>query len=333
LAQTDFSSVQQAQIPFDLIILAYDCQSRFGTKWLQFASAALKVDSKNISIRPPEKEEIAMKTWMITGATRGFGAAVAREALSRADRVAVTGRNRSECEKIAADYGDAALAVQLDMLDPSAIESAVQQVEEWGGPIDVLFNNAGRGQHGAVEEVSDDEAKALFELNVFSLLDITRRVLPGMRAAGRGHIINVGSVAGLAGNPGSGLYSATKFAIEGISEALAGEVDPHGIKVTVLEPGPFRTDFNGSSIRKAETEIDAYAETAHVRAAKLRSGSGAQAGDPEKLARLVCDIAGSENPPLHLLAGNAAVDRARAKLAELIAEIDRWENTSRSLDY
>jgi NAD(P)-dependent dehydrogenase (short-subunit alcohol dehydrogenase family) len=270
---------------------------------------------------------------MITGGTRGFGAAIAREALERGDRVAITGRDKAACEAVGKGHEDRVLAVELDMLKPDDIARGVATVLDWAPSIDVLFNNAGRGQHGAIEEVSDSEVKEVFELNVFSLLDLTRQVLPSMRAAGRGHIINVSSVAGLIGNPGSGIYSATKFAVEGLSEALSKELEVFGINVTILEPGPFRTDFNGDSVKRAAKRIDAYSETAHKRIEALRDGSGQQAGDPLKLARLVCDIAGTENPPLHLLAGNPAVDRTRQKLDALVAEIDSWETTSRALDF
>ena len=274
-----------------------------------------------------------MKTWMITGGTRGFGAAVAKEALARGDRVAITGRDKAACEAIGAGFGDRALAVTLDMMRPDDIARATAEVLDWAPTIDVLFNNAGRGLHGAVEEVSDAEAKALFELNVFGLLALTRAMLPSMRHARAGHIINVGSIAGMTGNPGSGLYSATKFAVTGITESLAAELAPLGIRVTLLAPGPFRTDFNGPSIERAATRIADYAETAHKRIDTLATNDGRQPGDPLKLAQLVCDIAGTDKPPLHLFVGNPAVDRARAKLVEIGADIDAWEARSRAADY
>ncbi|MCB1341053.1 MAG: SDR family NAD(P)-dependent oxidoreductase [Pseudooceanicola sp.] len=272
-----------------------------------------------------------MKTWMITGGTRGFGAAVAREALARGDRVAITGRDKAACAAIS--DSDRALPVALDMTKAEDIARAVAEVQDWAGGIDVLFNNAGRGHHGAIEEVSDAEAKALFELNVFGLLDLTRQVLPGMRAARKGHIINVGSIAGMTGNPGSGIYSATKFAVAGITEAMAAELAPLGIGVTLLAPGPFRTDFNGGSLTRSAAVIDDYAGTAHKRIAALRETDGQQKGDPLKLATLVCDIAGTDSPPLHLFVGSPAVDRARAKLAEIAQDIDAWEGQSRATDY
>lgn len=269
-----------------------------------------------------------MKTWLITGASSGLGAAIADEVLKGGDRVAVCARDMDKARCFAQPFGEAALPVRMDVVDSRSIADGVARVLEWSDGIDVLVNNAGHGFHGAVEEVSDDEARALFDLNVFGQLDVTRAVLPGMRERRSGHVINIGSVAGLAGNAGTGLYSATKFALEGISESMHAELLPLGINVTIVEPGPFRTEFNGRSLHRAAATIPDYAKTAGERAAALRAGDGKQPGDPAKAARLIVDIAGSDAPPLHLCIGRAGVVRAREKLRRLAGEIDAWEERS-----
>jgi NAD(P)-dependent dehydrogenase (short-subunit alcohol dehydrogenase family) len=277
---------------------------------------------------PARDEEMAMKTWLVTGAAAGLGLEIAREALRRGDMVAIAARAPEKARELLDRYPGQALPVTLDVTDAAAIAPAVQQVVDWAGSIDVLVNNAGRGIHGAVEEISDAEARDVFDLNVFSLLNVTRAVLPFMRARRSGHIVNVGSVAGLVGDAGTGLYSAGKFALEGISEAMYAELAPLGIKVTILEPGPFRTEFYGRSIQVAEIRIADYAETAGKRTAGLRAGHGKQAGDPAKAARLICDIVEHPAPPLHLCIGEAGMRRARAKVAQLVEEMARWEDKS-----
>ncbi len=269
-----------------------------------------------------------MKTWFITGAAAGLGMAIAAEALGRGDRVVVTARDPEKARPLLDRYPDRALPLVLDVTDAAAVGDVVAKAVDWAGGIDVLLNNAGRGMHGAIEEGSDEEVRALFDLNVFSLLNVTRAVLPIMRRQRSGHILNVGSVAGLTADAGTGFYSATKFALEGISEALNAEVSPLGIRVTVLEPGPFRTDFNGRSLQFAEQHIADYDATAGKRTTNLRAGSGKQPGDPAKVARLVCDIVAVEKPPLHLCVGAGAIERARMKIGHLVAEIGEWEERS-----
>lgn len=266
-----------------------------------------------------------MAVWLITGASQGLGAAMAREALSRGERVILGARSADRCRAVAEGLPGEALCLALDVTDDASVAAAGAAIADWAPNVDILINNAGRGLHGAVEEASDAEARALFDINLFGLMAVTRAVLPGMRAAGRGHILNIGSVAGLAGDAGTGLYSATKFAVSGLSEAMRVELAPLGIAVTVVEPGPFRTEFNGTSALRAARRIDAYAATAHRRIEVLRSSDGLQPGDPAKAARLICDIAGQADPPLHLVLGDTAVARARGKLARLGQEIDRWE--------
>lgn len=274
-----------------------------------------------------------MKTWFITGAAAGLGEAIAKEALERGDRVAVTARNPERARHLLDQFPDRALPIALDVTDQVGAIAAVRLAADWGGGIDVLVNNAGRGMHGAVEEVSDAEVRALFDLNIFSLLHVTREVLPFMRARRKGHIINLGSVSGLASDVGTGLYSATKFALEGLSEAMAAELGPLGIHVTVLEPGPFRTEFNGRSLQIAERSIPDYEATAGKRTGSLRAGSGKQVGDPVKAAKLIYDITQLDKPPLHLCIGEIALARARAKMERMSAEFDAWEERSRATSF
>ncbi|MCL4187102.1 MAG: SDR family NAD(P)-dependent oxidoreductase [Rhodobacteraceae bacterium] len=271
-----------------------------------------------------------MRTWLVTGASGGLGAAIAAEALARGERVVLGARSVERCRDVAAAAGGAALCLRLDMADAGSIATATARIAEWAPRVDILVNNAGRGLHGAVEEVSDAEARALFEVNLFGLLTLTRALLPAMREARSGHVINIGSVAGMSGDAGTGLYSATKFALAGLSEAMRAELAPLGIGVTLVEPGPFRTEFNGASASRAARRIDDYAATAHRRIESLRAASGRQPGDPRKAARLICDLAGQTRAPLHLVLGAVAVARARAKLAQLAEEIDRWEDAGRA---
>jgi NADP-dependent 3-hydroxy acid dehydrogenase YdfG len=270
------------------------------------------------------------RVWLITGASSGFGRCIAEEALSRGELVMATARNLSAAEAVAGQFPNLARAARLDVTDAASIQRAVQDTLDWAGQIDVLVNNAGRGLHGAIEETSDREARALFDTNIFGLLALIRAALPGMRERESGYIINLGSVAGLVPGAGSGLYAATKSALASISEALSAEVAPFGLRVTNIEPGPFRTEFQGRSIRMAERSIPAYAPTAGKRTADLRRGSGRQPGDPRKAARVICDLAGEANPPLRLVLGSSAIDRARQKLANLAGEISEWEDVSRA---
>lgn len=271
-----------------------------------------------------------MKTWLITGASGGIGAAVAHEALARGDRVILSARNPERAQKVAAAKPSQALAVRIDVTDGQSIASGLDEALAWSPRIDVLVNNAGHGLHGAVEEVSDAEARRLFDVNFFGQLDVIRAVLPQMRRQRGGLIFNMGSVSGIASDAGTGLYSATKFALAGATEALRAECAPLGIHVTVVEPGPFRTEFNGRSMHIAANEIADYVDTAGRRTAALRAGNGKQPGDPAKAAAMICDVAELETPPAHLVLGAAAIERARTKIERLLAEIAAWEDRSRA---
>lgn len=276
-----------------------------------------------------------MKTWLITGASRGLGLAIAREAVARGDRAVLTARNPDALSDLAKAYPDRVMPIRMDMDDDASIADGVAKAEAWAADgIDILANNAGRGLHGAIEEVSDAEAQALFRTNVFGTLAVTRPVLRGMRQRRRGHVINIGSVAGLVANAGTGIYAATKFALEGISEALRSEVAPFGIKVTIVEPGSFRTDFfSPSSISRAETIIPDYEEIVGKRIEMLNATSGRQPGDPRKAATLICDLAMTADAPLHVVMGKVAFERLDAKLKNFTAELDAWRERGSSTSF
>jgi NAD(P)-dependent dehydrogenase (short-subunit alcohol dehydrogenase family) len=271
-----------------------------------------------------------MKTWFITGASRGFGLLVAREALRRGDNVIATARTP---EKI--DLDGNVLAVALDVTDEASIKAAVAAGLEKFGRIDVLLNNAGHGLVGAVEEVTDTNARRLFDVNVFGLLNVTRAVLPGMRANRSGRIINVSSVAGQNTNPGWGIYAASKHAVEAINDALRAELEPLGISSISIEPGPFRTDFlDSSSLLREETLIEDYAETPAGRTRQWSVDSNhQQLGDPDKAAVIMVDIAHAESVPARLILGSDAVVRIENLLNTTLKGIEEWRSVSVSTDY
>lgn len=275
----------------------------------------------------------AASVWFITGCSSGLGRALAERVLQRGFRCVVTARDSATVQAIVAPYAKQAMAIALDVTDQQQMERAVAQAEGTFGGIDVLVNNAGYGYNSAVEDGEESEVRALFDTNFFALAALTRRVLPGMRARGSGHIINVSSVGGLVGNPGSGYYCATKFAVEGLSQALAKEVGPLGIRVTLIEPGPFRTDFQGRSIKLPSVKNEAYAETAGARHKQLRDSHGKQPGDPGRAADAIIKVVESPGPPLHLLLGKIALDRARETLSDHLRSIDAWESVTLSADF
>lgn len=257
--------------------------------------------------------------WFITGASSGFGLEFVRQTLARGYRVVATARHTDTLEGLAAQHGDRLLVLPLDVTDATARAETVARAEAHFGAIDVLVNNAGFGYLAAQEEGQDDQIRRLFEVNVFALAALTRLVLPGQRARGRGEIVNISSVAGLAARPGVGYYAASKFAVEALSEALAEEVAEFGIRVLLVEPGPFRTDFGGRSILEAP-KLEAYAgRTAHQRPAAIRAGAGREDGDPVAAVRIVIDRVESPSHPLRLALGAVAVDRALEKLEPLVA--------------
>lgn len=258
---------------------------------------------------------------MITGVSSGLGRALAEAALAAGDRVAGTARREADVAAFSALAPGRSFGVAMDVTDEAAVAAGVAKAEAALGGIDILVNNAGYGLVGAIEEVSLAEARAQFEANVFGPLALIRAVLPAMRARGAGHVINVTSVSGLAAWSGTGVYCASKFALEAIGETLAQEVEPLGVKVTNVAPGGLRTDYAGRSLIRAEGLIGDYAGTAHEAPRILGEHAGQESGDPARAAQAILKLVAMEAPPLHLLLGADAVHYATRKIGQLTAEI------------
>jgi NAD(P)-dependent dehydrogenase (short-subunit alcohol dehydrogenase family) len=271
--------------------------------------------------------------WFISGCSTGFGRELAKQVLARGGRAAVTAREVHRVADLAEDADGRALPLALDVTDPDQIRVAVQAAEARFGGIDVLVNNAGYGYQASVEEGVDAEIRAQFEANVFGLFALTRAVLPGMRERRRGRIISVTSVAGLVGYMGSGYYAASKHAVEGWSDSLAAEVRPLGIRVSCVEPGPFRTDWAGRSLRQTPSTIPDYADTAAARLKATAAISGRQAGDPVRAAAAMIALAEDPDPPRHLVLGAWGFEAVTAKLRERLAEIEARRETSLGADF
>jgi NAD(P)-dependent dehydrogenase (short-subunit alcohol dehydrogenase family) len=275
----------------------------------------------------------AKPVWFITGCSTGFGRELSKILLSRGYRVVVTARDAAKVRDMVAPYPETALALSLDVEKGDQIEAAASAAHKKFGRIDVLVNNAGYGYLSAIEEGDDADVRAMFEANVFGLAHMTRAVLPHMRAQGSGHIVNLSSMGGVAGFQGVGYYNATKFAVEGLSEALAKEVAPLGIKVLIVEPGPFRTDWAGRSLKTPKRPIEAYADTAIARRKATQSYSGTQAGDPVRGGEAIIKTVESANPPLRLVLGAIALGAIRTKLDEMRKEIDAHEAVALAADF
>ncbi|MBU6153712.1 MAG: SDR family NAD(P)-dependent oxidoreductase [Bdellovibrionales bacterium] len=274
------------------------------------------------------------KTWFITGCSTGFGRILSEQLLARGDRVIATARNPAGIEGLRAHAKtqDQLLSYKLDVTDFSEIRKVASDAIEKAGRIDVLVNNAGYGYVGALEEVSLPEIRAVYETNVFGLIEMTRAILPVFRAQKSGHIINLSSVAGMVGTPGASIYNSTKFAIEGLSEALAGELSSFGIKVTLIEPGAFRTDFANRSLRVAPY-LPEYAEALSQTRKYYETIGGQQPGDPLQAVRAMIALVDHPNPPLRLPMGKIALQRIRNKIAQYESEISTWEKTILETDF
>ncbi|WP_410672282.1 oxidoreductase [Amycolatopsis sp. cmx-4-68] len=270
--------------------------------------------------------------WLITGCSTGLGRALATYVLERGWRAAVTARDPETVADLVGHHGDRAVALSLDVTNPEQVTDAVKHAEAVFGRIDVLVNNAGYGYLAAIEEGDDTEVRALFDANVFGLADVTKAVLPGMRARRSGHVVNISSLGGLAGFGATGYYHATKFAVEGLSESLAAEVAPLGIGVTIVEPGAFRTNWSGPSMKQSPIHLDDYAETAGKRREATLATYGSQPGDPARAAEAIVTVLEAEEPPLRLVLGTAALKVARGKLDALQRDFARWEDLSKSTE-
>jgi NAD(P)-dependent dehydrogenase (short-subunit alcohol dehydrogenase family) len=271
-----------------------------------------------------------VKTWLITGCSSGFGRRLALAAAQRGDRVIATARKAGAIGKMAEPFGDRMITLPLDVTDAASAKAAVDRAVETFGGLDVLVNNAGYGLFGAIEEGTPEEYRPMFEVNVFGLIETTRAALPILRRSG-GTIVNMSSGAGIAGGGGGGYYNAAKFAVEGISEALAGELKPFGIRVLIVEPGPFRTDFLGRSITMAAREMPEYAASSrrHYR----ETNNGNQAGDPDKAIAVMLQAVDADDAPLHLPLGPIAHSIAERKLAAFRRDVDAWRDITIATDF
>lgn len=268
------------------------------------------------------------KVWFVTGASKGLGRSLVKQLLSKGYKVAATSRNIDDLRKVATS-GDF-LPLAVDLKTESSIQAAVKETISRFGRIDVLVNNAGFGQVGGIEELSDAESRNNFDVNVFGLLNVTRSILPHMRAQQAGHIFNISSIAGFIGTfPGFGIYCATKFAVDGLSESLATEVKPFGISVTIVSPGYFRTDFlTSGSLGLPAKQLAAYQSVRDAQKAHQEQINGNQPGDPEKAVAAIIDVAAEENAPLHLFLGEDAYNLAYQKIAAIEADLEQWKEVT-----
>ena len=269
------------------------------------------------------------RIWLITGSSSGFGRTLAEAALAAGDRVVATARRPETLDDLVAGAPERVLAVPLDVTDQEQIDAAVAAARSRFGRIDVLVNNAGYGSVGAVEELDDGELRALMDTMFFGAVALTRAVLPVMRAQGGGAIVQMSSMGGQVTMPGFGAYCSAKFALEAMSESLAAEVAPFGIRVLIVEPGAFRTAFGGAGMQRSR-DIGVYAETVGPTRAAVDAMDGSQPGDPEKAAAAILQALASDAAPLHLALGDDAVDAIGAALGRRRADLEAWEAISRA---
>lgn len=274
-----------------------------------------------------------MARWLITGCSTGIGREIARAALEAGHSVVVTARRVESVADFTDEFGDRAVTVALDVTDKEQIATAVRTATDAFGGIDVLVNNAGNGYLAAIEEGEDDQVRKLFDVNYFGVVDMIKAVLPGMRARGSGHIVNISSMTGLVANPPNGYYSSTKFALEALTEALAQEVKPFGIKVTAIEPGAFRTDWAARSMWESATPIGDYDDTVGSRKTMIKEFANHLPGDPRKAADAVLMVTGLDDPPLRLLLGRDVLKAVRDKLAAFSASIDEWAPVTKDVEF
>jgi len=271
--------------------------------------------------------------WLITGCSTGFGRELAKLIIEQGGNVVATARSRERVADLTEGVEDRVLALALDVTDAVQINEVVSAANDKFGRIDVLVNNAGYGYQASCEEGEESAIRAQFDANVFGLFAMTRAVLPGMRERRVGHVISISSVAGFIGFPGSGYYAASKHAVEGWSDSLKAEVEPLGIHVTCVEPGPFRTDWAGRSLQQTPSQLDDYAETAKARMAGTSGNSGKQPGDPVRAAQAMMDLVAHPQPPRHLVLGAWGVDKVIEDLEETLAEVREWRAVGEATDY
>jgi NAD(P)-dependent dehydrogenase (short-subunit alcohol dehydrogenase family) len=272
------------------------------------------------------------KVWFITGASQGLGLTMVKQLLNGDNKVAATSRNIDDLTKAVGVDNDRFLPLAVSLTSEDSVAQAIEKTIATFGGIDVVVNNAGYGLIGGLEELSDQEARANFDVNVFGSLNVIRKALPQLRKQQSGHIINIASIGGFTGEfPGFGIYCATKFAVHGFTEALSKEVAPFGIKATIVSPGYFRTDFLSSdSLSTPKNQIAEYQAVRDVQDAHQRDINNNQPGDPEKGAAAIIAIAEAENPPLHLFLGQDAFDMAHVKMANVKNDLDSWKELATS---
>jgi len=273
------------------------------------------------------------RVWFITGASTGFGRILAEQLLAKGDKVVATARKPEQIADLRERYPDTASTLPLDVTSDTAVEAAVTAAIETFGHIDVLVNNAGYGLAGAIEEATEAEFMPVFETNVFGLIRVTRAVLPYLRRQRSGHIVNLSSIGGLIGSPGWGYYNASKFAVEGFSEVLHAELAPLGIHVTIVEPGPFRTDFLGRSGVEAAERIADYESTAGKTRQYFHDQAGKQPGDPARACAAIVAAVESSTPPMHLVLGKIAFNRMSAHLDQWKQELEAGRETALGADF
>jgi NAD(P)-dependent dehydrogenase (short-subunit alcohol dehydrogenase family) len=271
------------------------------------------------------------RVWLITGCSTGFGRHLALAALAAGDRVMATARRAEQLTGLVAAGGDRARGITLDVTDSAAIDRAVAATVDAFGRIDVVVNNAGHGSVGAVEELTMPDLRALMDVMFFGAVTVTKAVLPHLRRQGGGAIVQISSMGGQLSMPGFGAYCAAKFALEGLSEAMAAEVAPFGVRVLIVEPGAFRTEFGGRRMHRSEP-IAAYEVSTGPTRTAVDGMDGSQPGDPAKAAQAILAALDCDDPPLRLALGNDAVDAIRGHHEQLRADLDRWEKLSRSTD-
>jgi NAD(P)-dependent dehydrogenase (short-subunit alcohol dehydrogenase family) len=271
------------------------------------------------------------RVWLVTGASRGFGRALSEALLDRGERLVATGRGSGFARSFAQDHPEA-LALELDVTDRTAARAAVDRATERFGRLDVVVNNAGYGHFGAIEELRDDELRRQFEVNLFGVLNVTRAALPELRRQRSGHIVQMSSLNGIEGMVGAGCYCATKFAVEGLSESLGAEVAHLGIKVTIVEPGPHRTEFASAESALVADPIDDYAESVGAAREAFADMDGNQPGDPVRAANAIIEAVDADEPPLRLPLGQFALEHIRAKLEAQLGELEAWRRLSASTD-
>lgn len=274
------------------------------------------------------------KVWFITGCSTGFGRQIAKKAIEAGHKVAVTARNTDQIQDLVAGKEAHTIALALDVTNQTQVKEAVQNTIEQFGRIDVLVNNAGIGYFGSVEESVEEETRKMFEINFWGLMRVTNEVLPHMRSQKSGHIINFSSIGGLVSFPTLGYYHATKYAVEGISESLAQEIAPFNIKVSLIEPSGFRTDWGGRSSVKTDTAIPELRDSVVGQMIQgVASQSGQESGNPEKAAEALLELVESENPPLRLLLGKDAYQAANYKLSTMRETIEEWKEVTLNADF